>query len=85
MFDSLSHILGMLADAQQSGGGFLNNLDAGAYGGGALAAGLGAFWFFFRVIRKVVATLFMLCVVYLVMKLGMGIDISQYIAPLFQK
>ena len=59
-------------------------IDASTLGGGGAAAVFGAAWFFFRVIRKIIGTLFMLCVVYLVAKTAFGIDIAQYITPLFK-
>ena len=59
-------------------------IDASTLGGGGLAAAFGAAWLFFRVIRKVVGTLFMLCVVYLVVKVAFGIDLAQCVTPLFK-
>lgn len=52
--------------------------------GGTAAAVLGAIWVFFRVIRAVIATLFMLCVVFLVLKVCFDIDISTWLQPLLQ-
>lgn len=52
--------------------------------GGTAAAVLGAVWVFFRVIRAVVATLFMLCVVFLVLKVCFDIDISTWLQPLLE-
>lgn len=51
-------------------------------GTGGAAAVLGGVWFFFKVIRKVIGTLFMACVVYLVMKVCLGIDLAQFITPM---
>ena len=59
-------------------------IDASTLGGGGLAAVFGAALVFFRVVRKVIATLFMLCVVYLVVKTAFGVDLAQYITPLFK-
>ena len=59
-------------------------IDTSTLGGGGLAAAFGAAWIFFRVIRKVIGALFMLCVVYLVAKTAFGVDLAQYITPLFK-
>lgn len=59
-------------------------LDPALATGGGLAAVLAAIWVFFRVLRSVVAMLFMLCVVYLVLKICFGIDLSGWLAPLLQ-
>ena len=75
------HTLCQIADAAPHS---ILGIDASTLTGGGAAAALGAVWVFFRVIRKVVGTLFMLCVVYLVMKTAFGIDIAQYITPLFK-
>lgn len=75
------HALCQLADAAPH---TILGIDTSTLGGGGLAAAFGAAWVFFRVIRKVIGTLFMLCVVYLVVKTAFGIDIAQYITPLFK-
>ena len=75
------HALCQLADAAPH---TILGIDTSTLGGGGLAAAFGAAWVFFRVIRKVIGTLFMLCVVYLVMKTAFGVDIAQYITPLFK-
>lgn len=51
---------------------------------GTAAVILGAIWVFFRVIRTVVATLFMLCVVFLVLKVCFNIDLSTWLKPIFE-
>lgn len=53
--------------------------------GSTAAAVLGAIWVFCKVIRAVVATLFMLCVVFLVLKVCFDIDISTWLQPLLQE
>ena len=58
--------------------------DQGIGFGGTAATVLGAIWAFFRVIRTVVGTLFILCVVYLVLRICFDIDISTWLLPLFQ-
>lgn len=71
-----------LADAAPATGAHtILGMDASTLTGGGAAAALGAVWVFFRVIRKVIGTLFMLCVVYLVLKTAFGVDIAQYIIP----
>lgn len=52
--------------------------------GGTAAVVLGAVWVFFRVVRAVVATLFMLCVVFLVLKVCFDIDLSTWLRPVFE-
>ena len=52
--------------------------------GGTAAVVLGAIWVFFKVIRAVVATLFMLCVVFLVLKVCFDIDLSTWLHPVFE-
>ena len=75
------HALCQLADAAPH---TILGIDTSTLGGGGLAAAFGAAWVFFRVIRKVIGTLFMLCVVYLVVKTAFGVDLAQYITPLFK-
>ena len=75
------HAICQLADAAPH---TILGIDTSTLGGGGLAAAFGAAWVFFRVIRKVIGALFMLCVVYLVVKTAFGIDIAQYITPLFK-
>lgn len=84
MWNSLTCFLGMLADTAPAGGNTIFGMDPATLTGGGAAAVLGAVWAFFKIIRKVVGTLFMLCVVYLVMKTAFGVDIAQYIIPLFK-
>lgn len=73
--------------AEQAGNlfSFLPNIDGSTLGSGGAAAGLAAIWYFARFIRRVIATLFMFCVSYLVLKLGFDIDLAQYIMPLMGK
>ena len=52
--------------------------------GGTAAVVLGAIWVFFKVVRAVVATLFMLCVVFLVLKVCFDIDLSTWLRPVFE-
>ena len=75
------HTLCQLADAAPH---TIFGIDPSTLGGGGLAAVFGAAWIFFRVIRKVIGALFMLCVVYLVVKTAFGVDLAQYITPLFK-
>ena len=74
------HTLCQLADAAPH---TIFGIDASTLGGGGLATVFGTAWMFFRVVRKVIGTLFMLCVVYLVVKVAFGVDIAQYVTPLF--
>ena len=75
------HTLCQLADAAPH---TILGIDTSTLGGGGLAAAFGAAWVFFRVIRKVIGALFMLCVIYLVVKVAFGVDIAQYVTPLFK-
>ena len=50
---------------------------------GAVAVVLAAIWLFFRIIRTVVAVLFVLCVAFLVLKIGYGMDLSPWLQPLW--
>lgn len=85
MLNTLCQIAGTLADAAPAAEpNTIFGVAASTLGGGGAAAVFGAAWFFFRVIRKIIGTLFMLCVVYLVAKTAFGIDIAQYITPLFK-
>lgn len=84
MLSSLSQLMCTLADAAPAADAHtIFGIDASTLGGGGAAAVFGAAWVFFRVIRKVIGALFMLCVVYLVLKTAFGIDIAHYITPLF--
>lgn len=68
--------------AQQSS--MFSGWDPAITTGGTAAAVLGAIWVFFKVIRTVVATLFMLCVVFLVLKVCFDIDISGWLKPVLE-
>ena len=50
---------------------------------GAVAVVLAAIWLFFRIIRTVVAVLFVLCVAFLVLKTCYGIDLAPWLQPLW--
>ena len=75
------HAICQLADAAPH---TILGIDPSTLGGGGLAAAFGAAWVFFRVVRKVIGALFMLCVVYLVVKTAFGVDLAQYVTPLFK-
>ena len=47
-------------------------------GTGGVAAALGVVWCFMRVVRTVVSVLIAACVIYLVLRLGLGLDIMSY-------
>ncbi len=46
---------------------------------------LAAIWLLFRIIRTVVAVLFVLCVALLVLKVCYDIDLSPWLQPVWQK
>lgn len=58
--------------------------DSGLVTGGTAAAVLAALWVFIKVVRTVVGILFMLCVIYLVLKVCFDIDLSAWLQPLIQ-
>ena len=58
--------------------------DSGLVTGGTAAATLAALWVFIKVVRTVVGILFMLCVVYLVLKVCFDIDLSAWLQPLIR-
>lgn len=64
---------------------FPSGWDPAVTTGGTAAAVLAALWVLFRVIRTVLATLFMLCVVFLVLKVCFDIDLSTWLQPLLQE
>ena len=79
MFSLLSHATEI---AQSS---LLNGWDSGLVTGGTAAAVLAALWVFIKVVRTVVGILFMLCVVFLVLKVCFDIDLSIWLQPLLQQ
>lgn len=82
MMTMLSDIVLPLAQAAvQESGNVASTLGADGIGAGTAAVGLGAVWFFFKVIRKVIATLFMFCICYLVCKCCFNVDISGLVTP----
>lgn len=74
-------VLPLAQAAAQEGGNVMSAIGADGIGAGGAAVGLGAVWFFFKVIRKVIATLFMFCICYLVCKCCFGVDISGLVTP----
>lgn len=78
MFDFIAQA----ADAAQNS--LFSGWDPNVVAGGSIAAVLGLIWAFIRVIRAVVGTLFMLCVVYLVLKVCFDIDLGIWLQPLLQ-
>ena len=58
--------------------------DSGLVTGGTAAAALAALCVFIKVVRTVVGILFMLCVVYLVLKVCFDIDLSTWLQPLIR-
>lgn len=73
-------VLPLAQAAVQESGNVVSTLGADGIGAGGAAAGLAAVWFF-KVIRKVIATLFMFCICYLVCKCCFGVDISGLVTP----
>ena len=49
---------------------------------GGILAGLALFWRLQRFLRNLISTVFMLCVIYLTVKLGMGIDLMEKLKDL---
>ncbi len=74
--------LSQAAETAQSS--LLSGWDSGLVTGGTAAAVLAALWVFIKVVRTVVGILFMLCVVYLVLKVCFDIDLSAWLQPLIR-
>lgn len=72
--------LSQAAETAQSS--LFSGWDSGLVTGGTAAAVLAALWVFIKVVRTVVGILFMLCVVYLVLKVCFDIDLSAWLQPL---
>ena len=49
---------------------------------GGILAGLALFWRLQRLLRNIISMIFMLCVIYLTVKLGMGIDLVDKLKDL---
>lgn len=62
----------------------LSDWDSGLVTGGTAAAVLAALWVFIKVVRTVVGILFMLCVVFLVLKVCFDIDLTSWLRPLLE-
>ena len=75
--------LSQAAETAQSS--LFSGWDSGLVTGGTAAAVLAALWVFIKVVRSVVGILFMLCVVYLVLKVCFDIDLSAWLQPLLQQ
>lgn len=79
-------MINLLAQATESAANsFFSGWDPTVATGGTAAAALAAIWLLVKVVRTVVATLFMLCVVFLVLKVCFDIDISGWLQPLLQQ
>lgn len=75
----------IIAQATESAqNSFFSGWDPAVVTGGSAAAVLAAIWAFIKVVRAVVGTLFMLCVVYLVLKVCFDIDLTACLQPLLQ-
>lgn len=62
----------------------LSGWDSGLVTSGTAAAVLAALWVFIKVVRTVVGILFMLCVVFLVLKVCFDIDLTSWLLPLLE-
>ena len=66
------------AQAAQNAPSLWQNLWDGSWSSatpwGGILAGLALFWRLQRLLRNIISMIFMLCVIYLTVKLGMGID-----------
>ena len=69
------------AQAAQNASSLWQNLWDGSWSSatpwGGILAGLALFWRLQRFLRNLISTVFMLCVIYLTVKLGMGIDLME--------
>lgn len=75
-------LLSQAAETAQSS--LLSGWDSGLVTGGTAAAVLAALWVFIKVVRTVVGILFMLCVVFLVLKVCFDIDLTSWLQPLLE-
>ena len=73
-------VLSQAAETAQSS--LFSGLDSSLLAGGTAAAVLAAIWAFIKVVRTVVGILFMLCVVFLVLKVCFDIDLGIWLQPL---
>ena len=76
-------ILSQATEAAQNS--LFSSWDSSLVTGGTAAAVLAAIWAFIKVVRTVVDILFMLCVVFLVLKVCFNIDLSTWIQPILQQ
>ena len=74
--------LSQAAETAQSN--LFSSWDSSLITGGTAAAVLAAIWAFIKVVRTVVGILFMLCVVFLVLKVCFDIDLSTWLQPLIR-
>ena len=74
--------LSQAAETAQSN--LFSSWDPSLITGGTAAAVLAAIWAFIKVVRTVVGILFMLCVVFLVLKVCFDIDLSTWLQPLIR-
>ncbi|MGN0821582.1 MAG: hypothetical protein ACI4OX_07395 [Akkermansia sp.] len=74
------------AQAAQNAPSFWQNLWDGSWSSatpwGGILAGLALFWRLQRLLRNIISMIFMLCVIYLTVKLGMGIDLADKLKDL---
>lgn len=70
--------------AETARSSLLSGWDSSLITGGTAAAVLAAIWAFIKVVRTVVGILFMLCVVFLVLKVCFDIDLSTWLQPLIR-
>lgn len=80
MFPPMFDFFAQASEATQSN--LLSGWDPAVLTGGSAAAVLAAIWAFIKVIRTVVGILFMLCVVFLVLKVCFDIDLSAWLQRL---
>lgn len=79
---SMFSLLSQATETAQSS--LLSGWDSGLVTGGTAAAVLAALWVFIKVVRTVVGILFMLCVVFLVLKVCFDIDLTSWLLPLLE-
>ena len=68
-----------LNNLNESFSSFFTGWDPAVASGVCAALALVGIWMFVRVVRTVAIVLFTLCVVFLVLKVGFDIDLSQYL------
>ncbi|MGN0836539.1 MAG: hypothetical protein ACI4OS_03780 [Akkermansia sp.] len=77
-------LLPLAQNTAEVGPGWLSDFGWDGWLSSGTAAVLAALWVFMKILRRILSTLFMLCVVYLVLKCCFGVDLTPWLEPLFR-